>query len=675
MVTVLVHLKHIDAAQINPVLKSLISKEGELTVFQPSNALIVSEYAPNLTRLRRIVASLDVPGFEDELQIVQINYATASEVADKVTQVFEVQARGGRTKTTAKRPTPARKGKKAGTTSADDGSADVSISKIVPDDRTNQIIIKANRRSFDAIRKLIDKLDVPVGEEEGNVHVVYLENASAEDLSSTLSSLAQGTSGTQRRHPPARAGTTASKAGTSSSSAVLFEGEVKITADKATNSLIIVASPHDFRAIKRLIGLLDTARRQVYVEAAIIEVTVTDNEELGVSWHAPMSFSKADLGDELGGGGSFGFLQSAQSDGGLSPTISALTDPTALLGVAGGSLIGIVGKGRPITVGDTEVSLPAFGVLLKALQSSSNAQILSTPHILTTDNEEAMIEVGTKIPFRRGTLSGLTSGLTGLTGATTGSTTQGLSNLGGLSNLFSATDRIDVSLKLTLTPQINERNKIRLEIDQQIEDLVGTDEQTQQPITANRAAKTVVVIDDQQTVVIGGLMRDRTNDSEAKIPLLGDLPLIGVFFRQRDRKIEKVNLLLVLTPYIIRDTLDFQRIFERKMSEQEEFAAEYYGHRSEYRAYIDYRRKVGPLARMVSTIKRHKERYENGGGGDGSELMISPDNPGEDQADEPITVPPELGRPAEVGDGDAERDVGVESDGVPMPVKPPYERD
>jgi general secretion pathway protein D len=678
MVTVLIHLKHVDATQINPVLKSLTSKEGELTVFQPSNALIISEYAPNLTRLRRIIESLDVPGFEDELQIVQITYATASEIADKVTQIFEVQARGGtrgsvRGATAPKRPTSARKGKSATESASPEGSADVSISKIVPDDRTNQIIIKANRRSFDAIRKLIDKLDVPVGEEEGNVHVVYLENASAEDLSSTLSSLAQGSSSTKHR-PTAARGTAAAKQAAGSSSAVLFEGEVKITADKATNSLIIVASPHDFRAIKRLIEMLDTARRQVYVEAAIIEVTVTDNNELGVSWHAPMRFSESDLGSELGGGDSFGFVQSAQSDGGISPTVTALTDPTALLSVAGGSLVGIVGKGRPITVGDTEVSLPAFGILLKALESSSNAQILSTPHILTTDNEEASIEVGTKIPFRRGTaIPSLSTGLGSLTG-TAGSTLS--QSLSGYGSLFSSTDRIDVSLKLTLTPQINERDKIRLEIDQQIEDLVGTDELTQQPITANRAAKTVVVVDDQQTVVIGGLMRDRTNDSEGKIPLLGDLPLVGVFFRQRERKVEKVNLLLVLTPYIIRDALDFQRIFERKMAEHEEFAAEYYGHRSDYRAYIDYRRKVGPLARIVATIRREKTRYENGGSGDGSELLIEPRSAPADEPDDAISVPPELGSGGDdSGDEGGGDEGGGDDDGEPMPEPPADEQD
>ncbi|MBI3179728.1 MAG: type II secretion system protein GspD, partial [Deltaproteobacteria bacterium] len=359
---------------------------------------------------------------------------------------------------------------------------DVRISKIVADDRTNQLIIKANKRSFAAIRKLIDKLDIPVGGDADRVHVHYLENASAEDLASTLSSLAQG----GQRQAGRPQGAPGQPPG--AEVATLFEGEVKITADKATNSLVVVSTAHDFRALKNIIEKLDRPRRQVYVEAAILEVTVSDQDELGVNWHTPMRFSEDDLGSTLGGKGTFGFMQSAQSSGGLSPTIGALANPAALLSVAAGSVVGVIGKGITIPVGDSEVSIPSFGIILKALQSSSAAQILSAPHILTTDNEEATIEVGQKIPFLRGTSLPSVASL-GSLGSTTGATgSNPLAALGGagLGSLFSSIDRQDVSLKLTLTPQINERDKIRMEIDQQIEDIVGREETTQQMITANR---------------------------------------------------------------------------------------------------------------------------------------------------------------------------------------------
>ncbi|MBI3178994.1 MAG: type II secretion system protein GspD, partial [Deltaproteobacteria bacterium] len=158
----------------------------------------------------------------------------------------------------------------------------------------------------------------------------------------------------------------------------------------------------------------------------------------------------------------------------------------------------------------------------------------------------------------------------------------------------------------------------------------------------NRKAKTVVVVDDQQTVVIGGLMRDRTRDSESKIPILGDLPLVGWLFRQRSHEVEKVNLLLVLTPYIIRDANDFQKIFERKIQEHEDFAAEYYGHRPEYRAHIDYAKKSGPLAKMVKTLRHERDKVENGGTGGGEELLITPDRASEEEG---IPVPPEAPAP------------------------------
>lgn len=625
IITVLIRLKYIDANQINPVIKNLTGKGAEVTVFQPTNSIIISEIATNLARVQRIIEALDQPGFDDELRIVQIMHAAASEIASKLSEVFDVAGRGGAAprgaagKAAPRRPPDKNRPDGSGAGGGDEED-EVQISKIIPDDRTNQLIIKANARSFEAIKNLIAKLDVPV-EDQGNVHVYYLENADAEDLASTLQSLAQGQSTSTRPTTPRPTGGKQSSAasGAPGGSAVLFQGEVKITADKSTNALIIMATGDDYKSMRILIDQLDMPRRQVYVEAAILEVTVSDKDEWGLNFHSPLRFSKGDLGNELGGGRTFGYVQSAQSDGGISPTIGALADPASVLGVAGGSVIGMIGKGITIPVGDSSLEVPAFGVVLKWLETSSDANILSNPHILTTDNEEATIEVGQKIPFRRGTTMPSLGGLGGL-----GGTGAAASALGAYSNMFSSTDRIDVSLKLTITPHVNERDKVRLDIDQKIEDVVGIDEATQQPITANRSAKTVVVVDDQQTVVIGGLMKDRVSQGASKIPILGDLPIIGYLFRDESQDIEKVNLLLVLTPYIIRDKDDFQRIFERKMGEYEEFAASYYGHTVKYRAHVDYARKLGPLAKLGAAVRSEMNKIENGGSGDG-DLLITPE--------------------------------------------------
>lgn len=616
MITMLITLMHTEANQISSVLKSLVSKEGELTVFQPSNALILSEYAPNITRIKRIIKALDQPGFDDELRIVQIEYATAQEVADKITQVFDVAA-AGKTSAKSSRKSPSKSESLAGRNSGDDGL--VQISKIIADERTNQIIIKANKRSFESIRRLIAKLDVPISEaEQGRIHVYYLENAKAEDLASTLSSLTQGNSSSK-----AGRGSKKGKA-SAQQSAQLFEGEIKVTADKSTNSLIVVASAHDYRALKKLVERLDKVRPQVYIEAAILEVTNSNDHDLGISWHTPVQFGANDLGGY--GDGSMGFVQSGPWSGGAEG-ISGTLSPAGLLGMAGGSVAGIVGKS--FTVPGTEFTIPSFGMILKWLEVDSNAQVLSTPHILTTDNEEATIEVGKKIPFRRGSSMGSSALAGALGGAGGAGGLAGLSSsLGALGGgMFSSVDRIDVSLKLSITPQINESNRIRLEVDQKIEDVTGIDKTTETPLTSNRSIKSVVVVEDQQTIVLGGLMRDNVTEGESKVPLLGDLPVVGWMFKTRTKKVEKVNLLLVLTPYIVRGVEDFQAILERKMEEHEEFSADYYGGQSDYRVHIDYRRKMGPLAKLGQVVEREYNRIENGGDGGSDEVLITPEEP------------------------------------------------
>lgn len=645
MVTALMRMRFIDAAQVTSVAKSLLSKDGDIAVFQPSNALIVSEYSPNLKRVRKILDALDIPGFDDELRLIQVHYAAATEISEKLTQVFEVQNNQGRMNMGGMgMPNATRRGPNGGpgsgaalvqTQAADD--ADVQISKVVPDDRTNQIIIKANRRSFDAIKHLIARLDVPVSEgEQGRVHVYYLENAKAEDLSSTLASLVQGTPQT-RSKPVTQGGpmgmpnmgmqNLAQKANDTGAT-TLFEGEVKITADKATNSLLVMSSARDYRAVRAIIEKLDMPRRQVYVEAAILEVNLSDDTQFGLNFHGPKQFKDGDLGP-LPGAGALGFLQSAQTTapGNVSPTFTALMDGKSLLSAAGGSLGGLLGGALQVSTGvnGEKVTVPSFGILLKWLTTTSNANILSTPHILTTDNEQAHIEVGEKIPFNSGIFGGGLGALSGLGGA--GAAAGGLGALGGLGGLSSQVQRIDVSLKLTLTPQINERNKIRLEIEQTVEDVSGREERSQTPTTSKRAIKTVVVVDDQQTIVLGGLIKDSTTESESKVPVLGDIPLIGWLFKQHSTKLAKTNLLLILTPYIISSSEDFQRIFERKMHEQEEFAAEYYGHQKAFRAHVDYRKKIGPLGRIVSTLRREREKFENGGSGDGSSSVVGPQAP------------------------------------------------
>ncbi|CAN0582411.1 unnamed protein product, partial [Laminaria digitata] len=215
--------------------------------------------------------------------------------------------------------------------------------------------------------------------------------------------------------------------------------------------------------------------------------------------------------------------------------------------------------------------IPAIGVVLQAIQSTNDVNVVSTPHLLTMDNEEAEIQVNEKRPFPSGlNLGGGLGGLAGLAGQA-GGAAGALGNLGGIGLGSVSFNREDVGLTLKLKPQINDEDYVKLEIDQELSDVAGVDQVTNQVITSKRSAKTTVVVRSQDSIVIGGLVRDRETLDEAKTPLLGDIPLLGWLFKRRQRKVEKVNLILVITPYIIRGPDDFRIIFERKMKERKEF--------------------------------------------------------------------------------------------------------
>ena len=292
----------------------------------------------------------------------------------------------------------------------------MQVGKIIPEERTNKLIVIAGGKSFDRVLDLIKQLDVPSS--EGGVHVYYLENAKAEEVASTMQALAQGVSSQRRSGPAPGAGGGAPAGGGGPASADLFSGSVKITADKNTNSLVVIASQADYRNLVKVVERLDIRRRQVFVEAVIMEVNLQNNLDVGVSAHGgtvlnDVSFrgTKGDaplvIGSELGGLSSIGGV--------------------ATLGSLGGFLAGL--QGPPLTVPGTNLSLPSFAILLNALQSSSDVNVISTPHVIMSDNTEGEITVGQNVPFQAGfspQLGGLTSAVSGATGATTPGTNPAL---------------------------------------------------------------------------------------------------------------------------------------------------------------------------------------------------------------------------------------------------------
>lgn len=635
-----------NAGDINAVVNYLNifkSGKGQIHPFAATNTIIATDFGTSIERLERILKEIDVPGGVEQVHIVPVEFATATEIADKLTQVFEPQKAGG-ARSAPKKTTRIniKKTAKRSQKKADEDEGAIAVSKILADDRTNKLIIISSQRAFKQILALLKELDIPPSGDEGQIHVIRLKHADAEELASTLSSLAQGkptTQRTPRRRATAKGKAPASRGG---ASAALFQGEVKITADKATNSLVITASKADLNSVKRVINQLDVPRFQVFVEAVILEVAVKRDRTLGTGWH-----------------------------GGLAPTIDGQPSPIIFgntpnqelsslitsanpLGLA--SLLGFAGAVRgPILEGTESIvqgGIPAIGVVVQALQSSNDVNVVSTPHLLTMDNEEAEIQVNEKRPFPSGLSLGGLGGLASSLGGAAGGAAGALGNIGGLGLGSVSFNREDVGLTLKLKPQINDDEYVRLEIDQELSDVAGVDQVTNQTITSKRAAKTVVVVRSQDSVVIGGLVRDRETIDESKTPLLGDLPLIGWLFKRQQKTVEKVNLLLVLTPYIIRGPDDFRKIFERKMKERKDFVDRYYGaFDSEYAAQIDWSRKLGPLASYRERMRKELLKAENEGPGMPDETVIRPDRgpktldldmePGEGEEEAPAGQPEE----------------------------------
>ncbi len=613
MVTRIFKVKNVELEAIRGVLQQLVTPQGDSIPFQP-DTLIINDLGSNMHRLEKIINQLDSRSAADEIRVIQVQYATAQDVADKIQKLFE--NKGGKP---GQKPglaaAPAVQGKPG--EEAPGGGGPATLSQIIPDERTNKLIIIASPAGFERINSLVKEIDIPISG-EGRINVYYLENANAEDVASTLQTLAQGTANKPKAGAPPKPG-----AGAGGGAAELFSGEVKVSADKATNSLVIIASQADYRSLVRVVEKLDVRRRQVFVEAVIMEVNLDRNSDLGINLHGGLPVS-----DGQGGTMPIFFGTKYGGGSGLPPSLSI-----ANLVSMSGFLAGLQGPTIPnLTIGG--VQIPAFGIVINAMQKSSDVNVLSTPHILTTDNEEAEITVGQNVPFQSGYSTGLglgsLAGLSGLSG--TSSLTSGLSGLtsglSGLSGLgggsaFGSIQRQNVDLKLSVKPQINESDYVRLVINESTEEIASSDP-ILGPTTSKRSAKTTVVAKDQETVVIGGIMQDRIVESVSKTPILGDIPLLGNLFRQQTRRKVKTNLLLFLTPYIIRDGSDFRRIFERKMRERQEFVEQFYGATTGYDVAIDFERKPGPLARVSQIVVKEMNKIENGGPGNGNEKVIAP---------------------------------------------------
>jgi len=589
MVATIIKFEYVSATEIDKVLK-LFRDKGATSVVFDEKTLILVDYAANIRKIMTLIKELDQPSESDkaELYFIKLNHVLAADARKIIEDIFKDFSKKGNKKGKGNENTPSLGGvgKQAdnsgkipprppfppawGNPDDSEGLSETYI-HIVADERSQQIIVLCNKATYNLILQVVQNIDREV-EGEGEIHVVKLQNAKAEDMLKTLNSLS--------KNKKASGGSKGGNKGTD-----VFEGEVQISANDSTNSLVVVSSLQDYRNIKKVVEKLDVKRKQVFVEAAILEVSIDNNLEYGNAYTA-MGYEVTVAGEKVPL-----FFGKALS----SPT------PGLVAGMVGASVEGTAGMpGLSLVDG-----IPSIGLILNAAQNDSTVNVVSTPHLLTTDNEEAEITVGETVPFPSGNI------LTSTTGSTITYT------------------REDVALKLKIKPQINESGYMTLEINQEMTELGAQTDYGYK--TTKRQAKTKINAENEQTIVIGGLMKDTVTEGENKIPFLGDIPVIGNLFKYKKISKAKVNLLLILTPHVVDSKEDFERILRRKMDEREEFARKYYGGDASFEETIYLDKKRGALLTVVNEVgKQHSfekeelQRIEAANRKENS-IMVTPD--------------------------------------------------
>jgi general secretion pathway protein D len=472
-------LDNISAQEAVTFLQPMVSKDGYISAFGPGNMLLVVDSAFNIQKLLGILQLIDSDQRRAEGEVLFLKNAAADNVA-KVVQEWL----GGRDR--AQKPAP-------------QGTSAMS-GLVVPDIRLNALILFGSDKDKEDIKKLVALVDVVPPTTSSKVNVYYLENADATDVAKVLDGVVKGSV----------PGAVPGQAGAAPQVSPFEGGKITITPDKATNSLVIMASPTDYQNLLQVIQKLDKRRRQVFVQALIAEISLNKLRDLGVQWGAA-------------GGATDGTATTL----GLFDPQNTFTQLASTLGTI---------KGAGLNIPDLTGTALNFAAVLKALESTGATNVLSTPTILTSDNKEAEIFVGQNVPF-----------VTSTNLSSTGLSQQSVS-------------RQDVGIKLKITPQVSEGEYVKLDINQEISAVTGDKGQATDIVTTTRSAKTSIVVKDKETVVIGGLIQDQDQETVSKIPFLGDIPILGWFFKTKHKERTKTNLLIVLTPRIIRGAQEMTEV-------------------------------------------------------------------------------------------------------------------
>tara|TARA_R110002072_G_scaffold60731_7_gene153767 strand:- start:3693 stop:5723 length:2031 start_codon:yes stop_codon:yes gene_type:complete len=476
-VTQVLRLENISAAKLIPVLRPLVPQQAHMAAYAPSNAIIISDISSNIDKIRDIIDRMDKSAVQ-QTDVIKLRYAVAEDVVKMLDQLnkSEANAAGGEQETL-----------------------------LVADARTNSVLISGDELERARMGKLIDHLDTPL-EQSGNVKVIYLEYANAMDIAEVLTRVMKNISELE----PADG----IKAGGGNTST--------IEADEGTNALIITADADEMAALEAVIQRLDIRRAQVLVEAIIVEMEVIDGQDLGLQWL---------FADNSGFYGSNINAEDVRARNIAAAVLPEDGSNDINIGTLAGALAGTPG----LSLGWGQVSDGlSMTVILNALKETSNANILSTPSLLTLDNQEAYITVGQNVPFVTGSFTSTANSAT---------------------NPFQTIERENVGITLTVTPHINEGDAVVLDISQEVSSLSGLSvtNSASDIITNERKIETKVLAIDGQIVVLGGLIKDDVQDAQQKVPLLGDIPYLGRLFRSDAEKVTKQNLMIFIRTTIIRD--------------------------------------------------------------------------------------------------------------------------
>ncbi|MDL2123568.1 MAG: type II secretion system secretin GspD [Deltaproteobacteria bacterium] len=489
IVTQIIPLTYADSDEIKRLFAPMISKSSVILSYPPTNMLIVTDVYSNIIRLVRILKLIDITGIGQEISVIPIEFSDATKLVKILSSIFKTTVK-------SKKKDPDK------------------VVTFVADERTNTIVLLASENDTVRIKKLVKLLDreVPRGKEK--IRVYYLENATAEDLAKVLQELPA------KKQSPAKG----------KKEAPLISGDVIIKADKATNSLIIMAEKDDYLVIEEIIKKLDIPRAMVYIECLIMEVNVNKEFNLGTEWQAggETGYDGPSKAESIYGG--FGGESNYSNLGKMVPGTD--TDPIFL---PSGFSLGIFGEF--VKIGD--IIFPNLAAVIHAYKKDKDVHILSTPQILTTDNEEASITVGKNIPY------------------------QTKSAAEGATDTYSSYEYKDVGITLKITPQISKDRMVRLNISQEVTKLESTSVGFH-PTTLKRTIDTTVIVKDKNTVVIGGLIDDSFSNTEYKVPCLGDIPVLEWAFKSMSKSSDKTNLFIFLTPHVVKNPAEADTVYKKK---------------------------------------------------------------------------------------------------------------